>query len=531
MSRSLMIAINDYCVLEYIYRDGVNDEIFDTNQQKIQTIYNAYLGFKTTINNGDYQRIKTGNIQDNSAVIVADGSYVHLDRDGRNYTDVDTNISVSNAVFPVVRNVIYETIKIHILAGYNFQDISGFIVSVYMKLASGSDAYLCNFTYLREDIDNLYFNVKPLKLSDKVYDKYVQVKIPSVSWMLEEQLANIDPSNRFSNVCFNEDLKVQNVFYCDFKFIESEKYQSGYRYLYISGLKNLVLDMDNSSNLLGANITEYLNYFTVNPTWNGQNIEDYIYKLNSLAGNKYFIIHEIRVVEQYGSSFIETSNHSFVQTGNYDQPYEFRPVIKNSDGSAFSFSIDYTVRLINSVDGRSIFAEGSSTSTNINKYSKNNVLLNVGNTTEPFKVYNKEFKQTANVIDRSNSIIQNKIVTYFVDRSTIQFNAAGTAAAVIKFSPFISIINFSVVDANGNAADISYLNNPQLSIVKDDGNKVYINEYVDINFDKTKGSIAFKFSNTTYNQIKQITNKVYYIVNRDVNGDEVMIYSGTFELT
>jgi hypothetical protein len=531
MNQSLIIALNDYCILEYTYRNGVNDEIFDTNKQKIKIINNAYVGEKTLINDGTYQKIKTGNIQDNAAVIVADGSYVHLDRDGRSYPDNDSNILLTNAIFPVLRNVIYENVRIHILAGYNFQDTSGFIVSIYGKLLSGKNAYLCNFAYLKEDIDNLYFNPKPLKLSDKIYDKYVQVKIPSMSWIIDEQENNVTPSTRFSNVCFGQNLKPQSVFYCDFKFIESEKYHLGYRYLYVPGTKKLVLDIDNNNNLLGASITENPSYFSLKPTWDGQDIEDYLYKLNSIAGNNYFLIHEIKVVEQYGALFVETSNQSFIQTGNYSDPYDFRPVLKNNDGSASSFSIDYTARLYNSVDGRSIFAEGSVTSYNVNRYSKNNFVLNVGNTSEPFKVYNKEVKQIANITDRSNSIIQNKLVVYFVDKSTVQLNVADTQSPIVKFTPFISIINFNVTDANGGKVDVSYLNNPLLSIVKDDGNKIYISEYQDANFDKTKGALAFKFTGSTYNQIKQVTDQKYYVVNRDVNGEETLILAGTFEIS
>lgn len=527
---SLIASINQYICIEYIYGGG---DTFDTNQQKIKIIKNAYNNERTIVNDTLYQRKKTGNIVDNSGVPVSDGSYVHLDRDGKDYTLEDQSVTIENAVFPVTRNVDYETVKIHILAGYNFQDSLGFALNIVAPLMSGKQANLCSFIYTREDLDNIYTSTKPLKLSDRIYDKYVMLKIPAMSWLLEEQFNNSDPDNTFTKVCFGEFLKIQNLFYAEFRIIDTDYYTNGYRFFNVSDLKQIIIDTDDRNNELGADITEYESYFSLKPLWNGEGIEDYIYRLNSLAGNNYVIVHDISVVEQYGSLFIKTANHSFVQSEDFSEPYDFRPILKNRDGSASSFSIDYVVRLLNRVDGRSIFAEGSVSSNNVGTYGRNMLKLNVGNVNEPFQVYNRIVKQEAKIIDSTNSLIQNRITAYFVDKATIQFKINSTdteGGQVLKFSPFISILSFEVTDKDGNKKDVSYLNNPAISIMKDAVNKVYIPEFIDPNFDKTKGTIAFKMTPLIYNQLKNLETKKYYLINRAINGEESLLYTGTFEI-
>lgn len=531
---SLIFAINDYMVIEYTYKNGVNDEIMDTNRQKFQLIQNNYTGFKTLINDGRYQNHKTGNIQDNTAVIVDNGSIVYLDNDGRSFPDYDANISVTQVTFPSLKYVTYESVKLHILAGYNFQDAEGAMVSVYCKTASGKPGYLCNFVYLKSGTENIYFNQRPLKLSDKIYDKYVEVKIPSFAAMLEDQISGGGSS--FFNDCFGEDMMNQNIFYCEVVTIESQEFNNGFRYMYIGEPKRFSLESTDQYNLLSVGITEKGTYFELVPTWGGGSIEDFIFGLNSLAGNKYILIHEVRVFEQYGATFVQTADLSFIQTDNYAEPFLFRPILRNPTGGIYAFSVDYTIRLLNQQDGKSIFANGSLTSTSSHKYSKENLSINVGNTHEPIKVYNQIIKHSATIIDSGSVKIQNKLVVYVVDKKNITFKTANTATADtptadIVFSPFVSVVRFDVTDAAGSPADISYLSNPVLCVPRENGSKIYIKEFIDSSFDKTKGTLVFKLDSNTYNLLKQITTKKYYILNIGANGEEVELFNGAFTLS
>lgn len=533
---SLIIALNDFCAFEYIYKNDVNDEIIDTNRQKFLLIQNSYTGYKTLINDGRFQRHKTGNIQDNTGVVTDNGSVVYLDNDGRSYPEYDSNISVTQVAFSSLKYVTYETVRIHILSGYNFQDSLGFFLSIYCKTREEKPAYLSNLVYLKSASQNFYFNERPLKLSDKIYDKYIEIKIPSFKVMLDDQVSGGGTS--FFEECFGTQMAEQNLFYCEFCSIESDDFSNGFRYMYLTEPRRFSVDSDNNFNQLGVDINEKENYFELKPNWDGESIENVIYSLNSIAGNKYILIHEIRVFEQYGSSFVQTSDISWIQTSDFDEPLDYRPVLKNKSGSAYAFSIDYTVRLFNQSDGKSIFTNGSITSVNSSKYSKKNLLINVGNTNEPFKVYNRIEKQNTSIIEQSGPLIRNKVVVYMVDRNTIQFYTPNSVNSItsrvanqIGFTPFVNVIRFDVTDENGGPRDISFFNNLSICIPKDSGSKIYIKEFQNENFSKVDGVIAFKFDSGVYDQIKSNVNtNSYYIINTSDNGEEVELYSGTYTI-
>jgi hypothetical protein len=529
---SLYFNLNDFMILEYVYHYGNSDKIVFTDDVKLEIVDNSYIPGVLVINNRDSALI-TNNTRDTTATMVDDGRYVSLDEDGRDYTATDNNVKVLQFT-PAGGNIAitYETIRIHLLSGYNMQDVEGFIANIHITGIDGkTPLYLASHLVLKQDMDNFYFSPSPLRLSDRIFDKYIEFSIIRPTFLMEQQAANPNGIT-LAKQLLGQKVKEQNLAYCEFITIGERNMIDGFTYLRIAEQKTLAFECDNKFNLLQASVVEKESWFELSPMWNGQGIEDFIFQLNSVPGNSYYILHEINVVEQYSTRFESTNNLSFIQTDNYDTPFPFRPILRNKNGSAVSFAIDYTVRLYNRIDGRSIYVNTSHSSYNVNAYSMQLHRINVGNTHEPIRVFNKINVTNTTINDTSNTITQNKVVAYFVDAKNIIFNTGDTAVDnKIKITSFTSIVKFLVTKKDGSVNDVSYLNSPAICFIKDSGEKVYVEEYKHKDFDKTSGVLAFKITQSVYGQLKLITDKKYYVINIGINGEESILYNNIFELT
>ena len=76
----------------------------------------------------------------------------------------------------------FDTIRVHIVSGYNFEDVTGFLLQIRALDTSGNFVDLANFTWARQVLgtDVLKFSPNTLLLGNRFYDKYVEFKVPSV---------------------------------------------------------------------------------------------------------------------------------------------------------------------------------------------------------------------------------------------------------------------------------------------------------------------------------------------------------------
>jgi hypothetical protein len=294
-------------------------------------------------------------------------------------------------------------------------------------------------------------------------------------------------------------------------------------------------------NLLTADISQAADgdYFEYQAKWNGQSIEDFIFQLNSVAGNNYYLIHELRLQEQVGISFTETDNVSSIQNNRYDIPKKYRPVLELAD-SAISFTIDYTIRLFNAADGRSVFKTASLTSTDINKYGKSMLKLNVGDTTQPIKIYNKTAgNPTFNISDQLLSVTKTKVVSRYIDVNSITVKSDSDVnknidGLQISINPFDNTIKlnlsykYSQDEDDTRLLDLDTLSRYYMVFIKNDGSKLYIDELIDDNFRKSRGELAFKIGAKAADQILQYSNQKFYVISRTNMGNESIIFSGDF---
>ena len=125
---------------------------------------------------------------------------------------------------------------------------------------------------------------------------------------------------------------------------------------------------------------------------NGEIFENFIAELANQENADYSVFHDIQVFEQIAgdtstSQFVETTNMTFVQTSDFEDPFMFRPIIKNAN-IAVSYRIEYNLRLYNTVNNTQIIKRSSYGSFDTRKYGKKMKRINLGTVPTVTKVYN-----------------------------------------------------------------------------------------------------------------------------------------------
>jgi hypothetical protein len=134
--------------------------------------------------------------------------------------------------------------------------------------------------------------------------------------------------------------------------------------------------------------------------------------------------------------FSTTSTQVFTQTGNFDEPILYRPIILNAN-TAVSFKINLSMRLFNKADSTQIIKNASLTSFDTQRYGKQMLTLNLGVVPTVANVYNQINNDTGKQIvvgtgggvDNSANtseqiaeklVVKTKFVTSFRDRMNIK---------------------------------------------------------------------------------------------------------------
>lgn len=547
MATSLLFNINKFVILEYIYSDLTELIQHPTNTVGFRKVTNGHQDDEDIIINEDSAKTITRNVVDDTVVELPDARYALLDNDSAYfYPNADPEVTVSNITITPTLNVTYDKVRIHILSGYNFEELDGFIISLYARMNNDKKVRLAQLSHVKSDTSRLFFNPKPLKLAEFIYDKYVEFEIPAQNFMLTQQEASPNSTTTLSYYLTNGIyLANQKTIYAEFKNIKKTVPEEGLIYYETSEAVNFAFNSVDKFDLLVAQIKESSDgdYFEYYAEWDSNLIEDFIFQLNSVAGNNFFIIHEIRVTEQIGETFIETDNFTKIQTSNYDQLNRFRPILQLSD-SAVAFSLEYTVRLYNSIDGRSIFKVSSLTSMDVNKYGEKTTMLNVGGATQPLKIYNKlTGRKEFSIQDNLTKLTNTKILTTFLDNTNVIVSSDNdidnsVSGMTIKITPFDNLYKFNLSkrddpnDPNSRIAiDLDRVSEYFMVFLKNDDSKLYIKEFKSPNFKKQEGEIGFKLNKQESKDIGNITNNdVFYVITRNPDGIETVIFSASFQI-
>ena len=602
-STSKYIQIDPQILVEYIYEDsattGVTGGEYETdntggNGIRCHVLTNDYTGTQFFFNEDSPQAgVFTGNKRTHSTVPinVDKTKYAWLTTTGALwYGDYDSSIT-SNANYTAqltsnpglnapTRTVSYDTMRIHLVNGFNFAALSfdGFIFEAMFEAQNGKLHNLCSLAFLNSSNFET-INPTPFLVGEKLYGKYIEIKIPAVTW-LENEFYSEPPADATKGIAYqltnaSGPMKNTNIT-LSLKFIGSTTTNQGQRYFNTGGATTAIVPGTDSFSGLTASITEASDgdYYVMEGLFDGKNYADTIAVLEQQPDTEYIVFHDIKVFEQISQDFSKTNEFSFIQKEDFDKSFSFRPVIKNAN-FAISYRIDYELRLFNRADNSQTIKKSSITSRDVKKYGRKLSRINLGLVPTVSKVYNTILDQTGKAISYNNQmnltlavprgdkhiVHQTQYVMGFKQAVNVLASTNGITGisgsevrptgpttlkyplgkAPITITPFDDFIQFRFYLGQDLFMNLTEVGNLYLTFKDDNGTEVKIKEYQDVManpINRSQGECLFKIDKENSTKVTGFSTRQYFIsskkqadstgvVNRgDTESAETMLYYG-----
>lgn len=556
---SKYVQLNDFVLLEYEFNKGADEPINISSTGTDIAIGTTNLGAKQifSTNNANSIGLTNNTLELNSVPTGSKRSnWVN------NYTDSDIIEddwfdTIDNNIKNTTTSYLHDSIKVHIISGYNFDDIPGFLLQVRAKDSSGTFVDLSNFTYIKQpDVIGsgkvVKFSSNTLQLGSKFYDKYIEFKVLST-----QELGINNPATTLG-----DDLDItpsSDVFitYSSIPELKNDENTGNNQYLLREEL-NVQLPVTSVADDFNAFIAESTagDFIEFYGTWTGNIIGEHmgdiesgripLYTSNNPNDNyaefestygdaaKWVLMHEIYVKEHIGGSTVMTQQYVFTQDSNFNSPNYFRPILKNAD-IATSYSIEYVCRLSNRMDGSQIIRKSSFVSVDPKKYGMKFTRINVENII-PYKIFNKIEIETANI---SNGKVpaKTKYVKTFYDTTNIVFNengqtyTQGTGPLYLKNGDSVYKLKFSnyntITDRQENV-DLSGTFEYLLSFKLDDGQLIEVLPTYTNNMNTTIGDIDFKLNADQITKLLKQKRNNFIIKVKNPDRSESIFYEGLY---
>lgn len=557
-----MSQLSPYLMLEYMYGDSSTQHSASNAQYKPARLYSEYTGEMLFLN-GSGSKDSTGNVLDYSAANLSGANWVVLDRDvAVPYITQDSKLTYKDMSTDLASlNIMYDTVRIHIQSGYNFDNIEGLLIQVYVREAVSKKMTNLTANVLLKNTDRILFNASPFYMTDRVYDKYIDILVPSV------QAANVDyysdPTNKASlggqYASDGNGFLLNTNIYVKVSEIDTVSIKNTITYFKTNQEYSVSVRQTDIYSSIYAVVKEASDgdYFEYYPSNAGAFIEDTILELNSEGGN-YVVINQIDVTEQVGFNFVNTFSFMNMQTKDFDQAATFRPILKYADVSP-SFSIDYTVRIYNTENAFQIIKTASVSSYYPKKYGKNLERIGLSNVTSPLKVYNKVFtNQTLEyTASAGTSQYTNVYIPVFFDSKNLfvgaknilaegasplnpSFNSDdlyfGQGQARLYLGEFDQYFKFSVYQLMTKTNSLNSVDLSKLTLYigfTDSSNKLFTipAQASTVENSLNDGEVVFKIDKTVKNRmgLTAKNTKQFYILSDNNNGEKIKIYSGTVQ--
>jgi LysM repeat protein len=416
--------------------------------------------------NDDSSYHTTKNIQDLTVVPIGSNTYAYLDSEKLpNYLTYDsTNLTATSITG---YNVVMEKARFHFVAGFDFDQFVALILSVSHTENNGKKSLFANILLSPETIAELIiFNPKPLFISNAMYDRYIDILVPSIKNINEDYKTSAVPANTFVaaitptltgslGFIYNNPIDL-GLAECSKKktiFTASTNYDS----YEVSEFYTATVSQSNEFDNVGAQIGEstvgdYIEFYL---TFNSGFPEELISILNRRNPSAdWVIIHQLSIFEQLGSSFINTSRQVFFQEDGFDEPNIFRPVLKNAN-HAVSMSIDLISRLTNRQNGEQIIREASFNLISPKKYGKKLSTLPILDKPGSQTVYNKiiknQFEATSLFIEPAPIVPQSTTIGNGTPTGTV-LPATTTPGTMLTYTEYVPVFfnnnNISIASTN-----------------------------------------------------------------------------------
>jgi hypothetical protein len=550
---SKYVQITPYLLMEYMYADQPQPETHFVNTGPSTVGYdklvNGYRSGEFQIFNPNNDYYITHNTTQDSVVRISENSFVTLDSNliipFNDYSDELTNSANLPITFPSNLLIVYDSVRYHIRAGYNLGNIDGLIMSIEYTDVDNTPVTVSQIIIKKGTNEDYNLNPNPVTIGSNIYDKYIEIKIPNLRDMNNKYQATTSNFKNQSLAGLISHSGLGFIYNAPIRIsawqIQSTVDYAGYAKYDSSKIATLSLEQEDPFGNIGATIrpSDRGEFFEFYATDNEGFVEDFILFQNSL-GNAYYIGHQIEILEQIGASLIRTSHFDAIQTTAYDSPNYYRPIVRNA-GVAASFTLRYTMTLINSVDQSRTIRISSYTSSTPSEWGLKIKPIQLSTFPQVQKIYNRIYSQptinmsTSNptpreILKYTNVFINQNFVTASMDNLTFSNNslrvdtgasqtvAVGTGKLTISLSPFDTYLKFKFIKSGPSGdpipIDLTSSGEFNISFIDLSGSKIQVPSLKDNTLaSPALGEIAFKIDESAAGRILQINDRRFFITN------------------
>lgn len=493
------------------------------------------------------------------------------------YNDYDPDLTdTPNLPIPFtnpLQSPVYDTIRLHLVQGFNFEDNFGFVLSIKCKKKNGSNLVLANYSYNREDSFEV-INPNPFFFGGRIYNSYIELRVLSLYNLIYDYwLGVLNGDTVVERITDQNGIMRNQMISTYFGWVREREVIDSQEYITLFDTKSIDLPVRDQFDTIAAYIAEsndgdYIEYYA---TYAGKIIENYILDLNN-SGYDFILLHDLTVSEYVydpstgNYSWVKTDELQTTQTDEYDRPNLFRPIIKNKNSIAFK--IDYVVRLFNKQDNTQVWKTASMISQSASKYGRKLRSINLGSNPIQTKIYNQNVVKDIQINRITEPVLNvTKYITSFSTNSQIsvtqetvnptttvnqsgdtvvntpsslqssgtsnqQIFGNGLARILIPESVcFLKFTIFQNVNGQNRRMNLSGIGDLYLVFDSDQGENLEFIELPNQYTSKGSGEIVFRLSETETRRVLGLSNRSFRIFIENESGDRTFLYAGDFYST
>lgn len=385
----------------------------------------------------------------------------------------------------------YDTIKVYYISGYHLNESYGMNLKVSVNDDGGKKVILANLLFNKESVIDYTYLTKPLFVSNRIYDKYIEIKIPSVKYICNNYNKKSDNGGNLAyllNVSQNTPIRIEYADVFDSNVTPYSNIDQG-TYDVVSNLNSNesitndailftyddVLSTSLPQNANSDNFTSKIevkkNYIEFAGYWkdvplsvsivNDFNVKYPLYDVkykrevdyyNADADNssEWIVYHDIftsfyddngtivdgKVLPKYTQNY--TFTQTFFSTLNEQTIFKYRPIIEE-DITITSILFDYQCRLVNIKDDVQFLRTASYgiTGNNVSDYFTNTIRLD-GLNVDTYNVFNKINQIEQKIEGSFNKNVQTKYTKVFYNSNDIVLDNNGDYMSGAQYSMNLS---------------------------------------------------------------------------------------------
>ena len=433
-------------LLEYNYaaENGGESNIEANELGKVSIIDNPSINTQFHLINKNYGNI---NLSESNFVVPSNKSqtsFVKLQHvSGLNtiFSSPDTTvISVKDFEYKTPNDsytLSFDRLRFHFTSKNYMGDYDGLIFQAYVYDTQKNKK--CFMSFLLSKTDNISLNENVMLINQRLYTTYIDVKIPSIYKILKSYEGKYnnndivyDELKKQLNISDNNlnpiRLMVNTPININLFGVKHEINKNGFSYYLTENVKNISIPSKDSYENLYVDIFEANDgdYFNIQIKMSdGTSFSDFIYNMDEHP-ETYVILHELKLTEHYVNTFTNTINSEVTHTQQYvinsvssytdeheqvhtimnekalDEPMTFRPICKYGS-RCFKFTIEDTLKILNTKDNTTIVKTGTYTYNYPSRYGKKMQQINLTEVPSIINVYNK---RTDSDIDTDTTAIR-----------------------------------------------------------------------------------------------------------------------------